>query len=121
TEFAAYVAEREEGKFDASQFGASGRIDPDGNFHRYLACGSAGNVGHYCNDELTELLNQARVINNVEERKALYDQAQRIAAEDLPALYFYYTPRTWGYSANLDGFVSYPDGVLRLSGLKPKN
>ncbi|HWJ87183.1 MAG TPA: ABC transporter substrate-binding protein [Pelagibacterium sp.] len=121
TEFAAYVAEREEGKFDASQFGASGRIDPDGNFHRYLACGSAGNVGHYCNDELTDLLNQARVINNVEERKALYDQAQRIAVEDLPALYFYYTPRTWGYSANLDGFVSYPDGVLRLSGLKPKN
>ncbi|KKB12206.1 ABC transporter substrate-binding protein [Devosia geojensis] len=120
TEFAAYVDEREAGNFEVSQFGASGRIDPDGNFHRYLACGSAGNVGHYCNDELTDLLNQARVVNDIEERKALYDQAQRIAAEDLPALYFYYTPRTWAYSANLEGFVPYADGVLRLAGLKPK-
>jgi peptide/nickel transport system substrate-binding protein len=120
TEFAAYVDEREAGNFEVSQFGASGRIDPDGNFHRYLACGSAGNVGNYCNDELTGLLNQARVVNDIAERKPLYDEAQRIAAEDLPALYFYYTPRTWAYSANLDGFVSYADGVLRLAGLKPK-
>lgn len=120
TEFAAYVDEREAGNFEVSQFGASGRIDPDGNFHRYLACGSAGNVGKYCNDELTDLLNKARVINDATERKALYDQAQKIAAEDLPALYFYYTPRTWARSAKLDGFVTYADGVLRLAGLKPK-
>ncbi|MHA6730309.1 ABC transporter substrate-binding protein [Devosia sp. A369] len=120
TEFAAYVEEREAGNFDVSQFGASGRIDPDGNFHRYLACGSAGNVGGYCNEELTELLNKARVVNDVTERKALYDQAQEIAQQDLPALYFYYTPRTWAYSAKLDGIASYADGVLRLAGVKPK-
>ncbi|MGV3651337.1 MAG: ABC transporter substrate-binding protein [Devosia sp.] len=117
-EFAAYVAEREAGNFEVSQFGASGRIDPDGNFHRYLACGSAGNAGNYCNDELTALLDKARTINDQAERKALYDQAQAIAAEDLPALYFYYTPRTWAYRASIEGFTSYPDGVLRLAGVK---
>lgn len=117
-EFATYVAAREAGDFEVSQFGASGRIDPDGNFHRYLACGSAGNAGDYCNEEFTDLLNQARVTNDQEARIALYNQAQEIAAEDLPALYFYYTPRTWAYSADLEGFVSYADGVLRLAGLK---
>ncbi len=58
------------------------------------------------------------MINDVEQRKALYDQAQQIAAEDLPAPVLYYTPRTWAYSANLEGFVAYADGVLRLAGLK---
>ena len=117
TEFSTYIDVRKQGDFDFSILEASGRVDPDGNLHRYLACGSAANNGNYCNQEVTALLNQARTTADVAQRKALYDKAQAILNDELPAIYIHYIPRTWAYRSSLKNFVPYPDGIIRLKGV----
>jgi len=45
------------------------------------------NSGYYSNKQLDELLNKARITNNLEQRAALYRQVQRIVHQDAPWLF----------------------------------
>ncbi|SEB57086.1 peptide/nickel transport system substrate-binding protein [Nitratireductor aquibiodomus] len=117
-EFAAYLSERTEGNFDAAQTGASGRVDPDGNFYRYLGCESAANPGKFCNAKMEEAMLAARTVTDDAQRKAYYDEAQAVLKEEIPTIYLYYTPNYYAYTTDLEGFTPHPDGVIRLAGVK---
>src|SRR3546814_3430832 len=86
-EFASLLSEQTAGNYQASQVGWSGRIDPDGNIHQFLTCKGGINDSKYCNPEVDKLLDTARRSNNDEERKASYDAARKILAENLPNIY----------------------------------
>jgi peptide/nickel transport system substrate-binding protein len=118
TEFAAMQKEAQAGNFDANIIGWSGRVDPDGNIHAFATCKGALNDGRYCNAEVDKLLNEARSINDEAKRKQLYDSAQAILKDDLPIIYTYYQPWPFVLSKKIQGFKPYPDGMVRLKGVK---
>lgn len=117
TEFATLLAENAAGNFQASLQGWSGRIDPDANIHVFVSCDGGNNDGKYCNEEVDQILNEARTVSDQEERKALYDRSQEILAEDMPLLYLYHIKYLYAARDSVEGFTPYADGVIRLTGV----
>ncbi|MET0427690.1 MAG: ABC transporter substrate-binding protein [Microvirga sp.] len=118
TEFAALQSTLKGGGFQVGQSGWSGRVDPDGNIHQYMTCEGGLNDAKYCNKEVDTLLNQARVVADEAQRKALYDKAQAILQDEMPVIYLFYQPWPFAHSAKLKGFTAYPDGMIRLKDVK---
>ncbi|WP_325166429.1 ABC transporter substrate-binding protein [Thermohalobaculum xanthum] len=119
-EFATLLKDQTAGDYQASQVGWSGRVDPDGNIHQFQTCNGGINDSKYCDPEVDRLLNAARVSNDTAERKASYDAARAILAEAMPIIYLYHQTWIWALSDKLDGFVPYPDGMIRLEGVSFK-
>lgn len=117
-EFATQLRDQQQGKFQLSRVGWSGRIDPDGNVHPFWTTGGGQNDGKYSNAEVDRLLNQARAVYTLEERKKLYDAVQTIAQDEIPVMYLYNQPWYYATSARISGFLIHPDGMIRLGGLK---
>jgi peptide/nickel transport system substrate-binding protein len=118
TEFAALQKEAQAGNFQVNQIGWSGRVDPDGNVHQFVTCKGALNDGRYCNPEVDRLLNEARAVNDEAKRKQLYSAAQAILQDELPIIYVYYQPWPFALSKKIEGFKPYPDGMIRLKGVR---
>ena len=117
-EFASQLRDQQQGKFQLSRVGWSGRIDPDGNVHPFWTSKGGQNDGKYDNPEMDRLLNEARAVYDPAERKKLYDAAQKIAQDEVPLIYLYNQPWYYAASAKLSGFQVHPDGMIRLNGLK---
>jgi len=117
TEFATLLKESSTGNFQISQFGWSGRPDPDGNIHTFVTCKGGINYAKYCNEEVDKALFAARATTDTAKRKALYDAAQKILLDELPIIYTYQQSWNWAISKKLSGFKPYPDGMIRLTGM----
>ncbi|PYE85540.1 ABC transporter substrate-binding protein [Pseudoroseicyclus aestuarii] len=116
-EFATQLQDQTAGDYTASQVGWSGRVDPDGNIHQFVTTDGGINDSGYSNEEVDRLLDEARASNDQAERKELYDQARDILNEDAPLVYLYHETWTWAIDDAIEGFVPYPDGMIRLSGV----
>jgi peptide/nickel transport system substrate-binding protein len=117
-EFASLLADQSAGTYQASQVGWSGRVDPDGNIHQFMTCKGGINDSKYCNPAVDALLDAARTSTDNAVRKAKYDAARDILSVDLPIIYLYHQTWIWALSDKLDGFVAYPDGMIRLENVK---
>lgn len=117
-EFATQLRDQQQGRFQLSRVGWSGRIDPDGNVHPFWTSGGGQNDGKYANPTMDKLLNDARAVYTLDERKKLYDAAQTIAQDEIPVMYLYNQPWYYATSARIAGFQLHPDGMIRLGGLK---
>jgi peptide/nickel transport system substrate-binding protein len=106
------------GDFEAYFTFWSGRPDPDGNVFTQSTCKGAQNDSHYCNPAMDALLTKARQTSDPAERKKLYDQANEHLMRDLPRLILWHRRVFTGYSAKVTGFTPYPDGIIRLRGLR---
>ncbi len=106
------------GDFEAYFTFWSGRPDPDGNAYTHFVCGGAQNDGHHCNKDLDALLLRARQVADPKERKNLYDQSIEIVLRETPALMLWHRRVFTGMSVKVQGFTPYPDGIIRLRGLK---
>ena len=106
------------GDFEAYFTFWSGRPDPDGNVFTQSTCKGAQNDSHYCNADVDALLTKARQVASAAERKKLYDAATEIMLRDTPRLLLWHRRVFTGHSARLQGFTPYPDGIIRLKGLK---
>jgi peptide/nickel transport system substrate-binding protein len=106
------------GDFEAYFTFWSGRPDPDGNVFTQSTCKGAQNDSHYCNAEVDALLTKARQTPDPAARKKLYDQATEILVRDVPRLLLWHRRVFTAYSAKVTGFTPYPDGIIRIKGLK---
>jgi peptide/nickel transport system substrate-binding protein len=118
TEFASQLRDQQQGKFQMSRIGWSGRIDPDGNIHQFITSKGNQNDGRYSNAEVDKLLDEARTVYDVAERKKRYDAAQKFLQDELPIVYLYNQTVFFALRSNMQGFVINPDGMIRLAGLK---
>lgn len=71
--------------------------DPVIGVHRTYLCDNIkeqvwSNTQSYCNERVDELLNQAAVENDLEKRKELYSEFQKIVADELPLYPVYALP-----------------------------
>ena len=109
------------GNFEAYIGNWSGRADPDPTLVSFFGCTGSQNVNKYCNKDLDAILTQARGEGDEAKRKALYDKATGIYLAARSSIPLYHP--SWFFAArkNVGGVLMYPDGILRLRGLKPSN
>ena len=107
------------GNFQAYIGNWSGRADPDPTLISFFGKEGSQNVNKYSNPEMDKALGEARATSDVEKRKALYGTATGIYLADLPTIPLYHP--NWFYAARTDvgGITVYPDGLLRLTDVKP--
>jgi peptide/nickel transport system substrate-binding protein len=118
-EFASSLQAAARGEFEAYLIGWSGRPDPDGNLWSFAHSRGPQNDGKYSNPEVDRLLDAARAENDVEKRKALYEQMYRIMVlEDRPRLYLWHRKNIVAHTTRLAGWSPNPDGLIRLQGLR---
>ncbi|CAN7264350.1 ABC transporter substrate-binding protein [Phyllobacterium sp. LjRoot231] len=118
TEFATLLSEQTAGNYQLSRSDWSGRVDPDGNLHQFVTCKGGINDVKYCNPEVDALLNDARKSTDNAVRKQKYDAAAKILNDDLPVIYLGHQSYIWALKKDVTGFVPYPDGMIRLQGVK---
>lgn len=111
------AANSDAGKYQASMAIWSGRPDPDGNISPWVACDGFLNWGHYCNADLDKTLAQARQTTDDVARAGLYAKAESIDLADLPIIPLYHYKSLWAVRKDIDGFLPFPDGLIRLQGV----
>ncbi|WAP51340.1 ABC transporter substrate-binding protein [Arthrobacter sp. ATA002] len=102
------------GDFEALQLGWSGRIDPHGNMSNFLKTGGGNNYSGYSNPEVDRLLTGAAQSTDPDVRAELYGQVVEQVHLDNPILYLYRVRSLTGYTKDVAGVATYPDGVVRL-------
>ncbi len=117
SEYASALNAANRGDFEAFLTAWSGRVDPDGNLYSFLHTGAPSNDAKYANAKVDEDLDKARLVADVAQRRALYDDLFHQTVQDLPILYLWQLENLVGLSAKVNGFVQVPDGMIRLQGV----
>jgi peptide/nickel transport system substrate-binding protein len=119
-EFATSFKDAAAGNFQIFEIGWSGRIDPDGNSYVFLHTGAPQNDGGYSNPEADKLLENARLVADPAQRKAIYEKLTKIVLNDEPIIYLYHRKLLIAHTKKLEGYKQMPDGLVRVVGLKLK-
>ncbi len=119
-EFATSFKQAQAGEFQVFQIPWSGRIDPDGNSYVFLHAKAPQNDGGYANPEADKLMEDARLVTDPAQRKAIYEKLTRIVLNDEPLIYILHRKILIAHTKKLEGYVQMPDGLVRVVGLKLK-
>ncbi len=119
-EFATSFKQAQAGEFQAFQINWSGRIDPDANSYVFMHSKAPQNDGGYSNPEADKLMEDARLVSDPTERKAIYEKLTRILLNDEPIIYLYHRTLLIAHTTKLEGYKQMPDGLVRVVGLKLK-
>lgn len=92
--------------FEALFYGQIVGLDPDSYaFWHSSQSGSAGvNISDYANKEVDQLLEDARLTSDIEQRKEKYKRFQQLVAEEAPAIFMYSPTYTYIQSKKIKGF-----------------
>jgi peptide/nickel transport system substrate-binding protein len=119
-EFATSFKQAQAGEFQVFQINWSGRIDPDGNSYVFMHTKAPQNDGGYSNAEADKLMDDARLVSDPAQRKAIYEKLTKILLEEEPIIYLYHRQLLFAHTTKLEGFKPLPDGLVRVIGLKLK-
>jgi peptide/nickel transport system substrate-binding protein len=119
-EFATTFKQAQAGEFQIFQINWSGRIDPDGNSYIFMHTKAPQNDGGYSNPEADKLMEEARLISDPAQRKAIYEKLTKILLNDEPIIYLYHRTLLIAHTKKLEGYRQMPDGLVRVVGLKLK-
>ncbi len=95
-------------------------------FHSRSVPPHGANRGFYLNPELDRLLDTARRLRDIQQRKRIYHRVQHIIARDLPYVILWYEPNIAGMQNTVQGFRFYPNAdfyalvFVRKSGKAPR-
>jgi peptide/nickel transport system substrate-binding protein len=120
TEFATSLKQAEAGEYQAFMLAWSGRIDPDGNAYVFLKTGAPQNYSAWSNPDADKALDDARLVTDQTQRKAIYEKLTKAAMEDEPILYIFHRRILIAHTTKLEGYTQMPDGLVRVIGLKLK-
>jgi len=120
TEFATSLNEAEKGNFQLYLLAWSGRTDPDGNLYSFASCKGPLNYGKFCDPAVDALLDKARTVTSVAERKAIYEQVAAKWLTEGSVMYLYHRTLLFAHTTRLEGFKVMPDGLIRVTDLKLK-
>jgi len=119
-EFATSFKQAQAGEFQAFLIGWSGRIDPDGNSYVFLHTKAPQNDGGYSSAEADKALEDAQLITDPVQRKAIYEKLTKTVLNDEPLIYLYHRKLLIAHTTKLEGYKQMPDGLVRVIGLKLK-
>jgi oligopeptide transport system substrate-binding protein len=78
------------------------------------ATGAGANDSGYSNEQFDSLINQAAAAPTSDEAILLYQQAERLLAEGMPAMPLWYNITVAGYSTRVDNVIITPFGTVDL-------
>ncbi len=119
-EFATSFKQAQAGEFQAFLIGWSGRIDPDGNSYVFMHTKAPQNDGGYSNPEADKAMEDARLVTDPAQRKAIYEKLTKIVLNDEPLIYLFHRKLLIAHTTRLEGYKQMPDGLVRVIGLKLK-
>jgi len=90
------------GNYDVMEFAWGGVLDP-GSGNQIWSCNGSQNYLHYCNAQVTKLLSQTNTQLNPEKRTAEFQAADKIMANDVPAIPLYDLPEIVTFRAGITG------------------
>jgi peptide/nickel transport system substrate-binding protein len=115
-EFASSLNDNDAGKHQAFLIGWSGRVDPDGNIHQIQACKGTLNATLACDEKVDALLDKAREVSDLNQRRALYREAIDLFTARRNIIYIYHPHYIAAHAKNLKGYKAVPDGLMRVKG-----
>jgi peptide/nickel transport system substrate-binding protein len=119
-EWATSLKQAQAGEYQMFLLGWSGRIDPDGNSYVFLHTKAPQNEAFYSNPEADKALEEARLVTDPAQRKAIYEKLTKIVLNDEPVIYLYHRKLLIAHTTKLEGYKQMPDGLVRVIGLKLK-
>jgi peptide/nickel transport system substrate-binding protein len=120
TELATSLKQAEAGEYQAFFLRWSGRIDPDGNSYVFMHSNAPQNYSFWSNPEADKALDDARLVTDLAQRKAIYEKLAKVEMEDEPILYIFHNRILIAHTTKLEGYKPMPDGLVRVIGLKLK-
>jgi peptide/nickel transport system substrate-binding protein len=120
TEFATSLKQAEAGEYQAYMLAWSGRIDPDGNSYVFLKTGAPQNYSAWSSPDADKALDDARLVTDQAQRKAIYEKLTKLVLDQEPLLYIYHRRILIAHTTRLEGYKQMPDGLVRVTGLKLK-
>ncbi|MCW8092871.1 ABC transporter substrate-binding protein [Alteromonas sp. ASW11-130] len=97
--------------------------DPDNFYRPLLSCGaipSGTNRAMWCNSNYDRLINAALKTENIEQRKRIYQQVNRLLYEQLPLVPLAHAYRYQAYRSGLSGMSINPYGGINFAGVEKK-
>lgn len=100
----------------AGLLGWSGRPDPDFDIYPFMTQSGIGsfNDAGYADPKVQTLLDAARLLNDMTQRKRAYRQVTEILADDVPYVWLYFPKEYKLASTKVQGFNHVPDGMMRF-------
>jgi peptide/nickel transport system substrate-binding protein len=120
TELATALKQAEAGEYQAFILDWSGRIDPDGNSFIFHKTKAPQNYSAYSSPDVDKALDDARLVTDMAQRKAIYEKMTKSILEDEPIIYLYHRRNLIAHTSKLEGYRPMPDGLVRVVGLKLK-
>src|SRR3981081_311726 len=119
-EWATSLKQAQAGEYQMFLLGWSGRIDPDGNSYGFLHTRAPQNEAFYSNPEAAKVFEDARLITDPAQRKAIYEKLTKIVLNDHPIIYLYHRMILVAHTAKLEGYKQIADGLVVVVGLNLK-
>ncbi len=115
-EFGALLHETDTLMHQAAFLGWSGRPDPDFDIYPFMTQSGIGsfNDAGYTNPRVQTLLDAARLLNDMNQRRRAYREVTEILGDDLPYIWLYFPKEYKLASTRLQGYVHVPDGMMRF-------
>lgn len=114
-EMSTFYDDIQKGNFQLYSLSRNGIQDPDFYYVIFYSKNtppSGQNRGYYSNARVDQLIVEGRSTFDRARRKAIYDEIQRIAADELPYISLYHQVNVAVMRKNIDGYVMYPAGFL---------
>lgn len=104
------------GDFDAAVAALGGYPDPDAMLSRYWqSTGSLNKIAGYRDVDLDKMLDQARATTDPNQRKSIYDAAQKKIVEASPWVWLYANYEYAVMQSYVKGYTPYPNSIRSLS------
>ena len=113
-EAAKIQSDAQAGNFQATAYGWSGRIDPDGNIYNQLHTGGGLSDTKYSNAQVDDLLDKSRAAADQDQRKAFFQQAQKLIVDDAPMAWWGFAQAYLLTRPNVQGMQIYADYIMRF-------
>jgi len=119
-EFGAFLSVLDHLQHEAGILGWSGRPDPDFDIYPFITKSGLGsfNDSGYDNPKVDELLDAARLLQDMNQRRRAYSEATKILADDMPYVWLWASKEYKLVSDRVRGFVDQPDGMMRLRAVR---
>ncbi len=115
-EFGTLLQQTSQLQHQAAELSWSGRPDPDFDIYPFMTqsgIGSFNNAG-YADARVQALLDAARLLNDMNQRRRVYREVTSILADDMPYLWLSFPREYKLVSTRVHGFVQVPDGMMRF-------
>jgi peptide/nickel transport system substrate-binding protein len=113
-DFGTWLDAEGSGDFDAFMLSWIGNIDPDDFYYAQHHSTGTFNFQGYVNPDVDALLDAARVENDKDARKALYDEAAAMIVDDASYIYLYNPENINAWGPQVQGYVVRGDNAVRF-------